>query len=1058
MRSRFTLLFLALTPLAAAAQTPTGLVRQASDAAVLDEMRLRNIGPAVMSGRISDIAVQAPTRPGERWGRVVYVTSAGGGAWKTTNAGKTWQPLTDDLPVASMGAIAVAPSDSNVVYLGSGESNNLRSSSWGNGVYKSTDGGATWTHVGLERSQHIARIVVHPRDANTAYVAAMGPLWGPGGERGLYKTTDGGRTWRAVKTINETTGFTDVVLDPTNPELVYAAAYQRERRPWSFVAGGEHTGIWRSADGGATWTEINQGLPAGAKGRIGIDAARSQPRTLYATIHHADSSGVYRTDDGGANWRRVSNVTSIPWFFGQIRVDPKDAERVYFLGVQLQVSADGGRTWQNTGQNTHADNHAMWIDPEDPTHLIIGNDGGLFFSHDRGRSWDFALNLPVSTFYAIGYDMSEPFYRVYGGLQDNGTWGAPIATRDRSGILNTDWQRVGGGDGFYAQIDPNDPSIVFVESQNGNIRRVDARTGESKDIRPRAPDGMTLRYNWSAPILISPHDARTVYFGSSVVFKSTDRGDTWTAISGDLTRRLDRDTLPIMGMKGPGGLGRHDGTAPFGNIATLDESKRVRGLVWAGTDDGLVHVSRDDGRNWTRVDSFPGAPRLTYVSRVIASHHADGTAYVTLDGHRNNDFKPYVYRTTDFGRTWTSITSNLPQHGSLQVIREHHRNPDLLFVGSEFGVFVSINGGRSWSELSKLPTAAVHDLLIHPRENDLILGTHGRGIWVLDDITPLEKLAEAAAQRAYVFAPRAATIFNPAGGPTTGPGHRRYSGDNLSDGAMLSYWIGTPGGVSLAIVSATGETVRTLNADSTVGVHRLFWDLRRDPVVAGRERTQGGDEDEEGPPFARQAGIPGPYVTPGTYRVQLQSGGQVLHEATLDVRRDPLVSLTDAQLATLYEARQRAYTLQRDARTLAQRLEDARTRLAAARGSADTMSGPGAAARALERELEAVLAGVCGPVRRGPGGGPPATAFAQCGPAAGGGFGGGFGGGGGGGAQGAFQRATRVASDIGSSHFLPTPEHRADHEPAATTLNETRTPAEALLGRVDAAARALGGR
>ena len=1033
-----------------------GLVPGIPDSAVLADLVPRNIGPAVMSGRVSDIAVQRPVRDGERWGRVVYIASAAGGAWKTANGGKTWRPITDDLPVSSMGAIAVAPSDSNIVYLGSGESNNLRSSSWGNGVYRSVDGGETWTHVGIERSQHIARIVVHPRNANTVYVAAMGPLWGQGGERGIYKTRDGGRSWRAVKTVGATTGFTDVALDPTNPDIIYAAAYQRERRPWSFVAGGEATGLWKSTDAGATWREINDGLPSGAKGRIGIAVAPSQPRTLYATIHHADSSGIYRSDDAGRSWRRTSDVTSIPWFFGQIRVDPRNAERVYFLGVRLQVSDDGGQTFRPIANDTHADHHAMWIDPDDPSHMIIGNDGGLFFSYDRGGSWDFATNLPISTFYAIGYDMREPYYHVYGGLQDNGTWGGPVATRNEGGILHTDWSRAGGGDGFYAQIDPLDPNVVFVESQNGNISRVDVRVDERKSIRPRPPEGMELRYNWSAPILISPHDNRTLFFGANVLFRSTDRGDTWTALGGDLTRQLDRDTLPIMGMNGPGGLGRHEGTAPFGNISTIDESNITAGLLWAGADDGLVHVSRDGGATWTAIDSFPDAPRLTYVSRVVASRHAAGTAYVTLDGHRNNDFSPYVYRTTDFGQTWTSIASNLPQWGSLYVIREHHRNPDLLFIGSEFGAFVSIDGGESWSRLRGLPSVAVHDIQIHPRENDLLLGTHGRGIWVLDDVAPLERLAAAAARRSHVFTPRPAATFNPGSGPTTGPGTRRYEGENLPAGAMISYLVGTAQiGLSLAVMDSAGTQIRTLPVEAEPGVHRVFWDLRHRPVVEP-ERDESANEDEDDDDGDT---IEGPFVAPGRYRIRmLAAEDQVVHEAPLIVRRDPLIFMSQAELASLQDTRMRAYQLQREIHELAGHLEDARAQLAEARQDADTTAGPGAAALALEREIEGVLARLCGtPSQRE--GGDRRSPFTLCES----GGGGGFGGGGGGGSQrqqGAFQLATGVANVIGTNHFLPTPMQQADLDSASVTVEEVRDNAESLLRRVEAAVEALtaGGR
>jgi photosystem II stability/assembly factor-like uncharacterized protein len=1057
---------------AAPAQSQS-LVAGVPDSAVLASLRLRNIGPAVMSGRISEIAVPTPAA-GERWGRVVYIASAGGGAWKTTNAGVTWQPISDDVPAGSIGAIAVAPSDSNVVFLGTGESNNLRSSSWGIGLYKSTDGGRTWARSGLERSQHIARIVVHPRNANTVFVAAMGPLWGPGGERGIFRSTDGGRTWTNVKAINETTGFTDIAFDPVNPDIMYAASYQRERRAWSFVAGGAGTGIWKSTDGGTTWTAISNGLPQGDKGRIGIAVAQSQPRTLYATIDHATASGVYRSDDAGATWTRQSGLTSIPFFFGQIRVDTKNPERVYHLGQNLSVSEDGARTWRTIAGGTHADHHAMWIDPTDPSHMIIGNDGGLFFSHDRGQTWDFAMNLPVSTFYAVTVDMRDPYW-IFGGLQDNGSWGVPSSTR-YGGILNTDWVRVGGGDGFYAQVDPTDHNVVYAESQEGGLLRRDLATDESKSIRPPNPAGADVRYNWSAPLLISPHDNRTLYLGANMLFRSPDRGDSWTPLGGDLTRNLDRDTLPIMGLRAAGGHGRHQSTARYGNIATIDESKRRKGLLYVGTDDGVVAISENDGAAWRRIERFTGVPELTYVSRVIASQHADATAYVTLDGHRNNDFKPYVLKTTDMGRTWTNITGNLPEMGSVQVIREHHRNPNVLFVGTEFGAFVTVNGGGYWSQLPYLPPVAVHDMVIHPRANDLVIATHGRGIWVLDDIGPLERLAEAAQARvAYVFPPRPAATQNRGGGPTYGPGARRYVGTNPPSGAALSYLV-KPGlaqgaRLSLAILDAQGQPVRELTAQARPGLHRATWDLRYQPIgpataqggqIAGRAggagRGGGGADEEEDQPGQRGGGgggggIAGPYVVPGDYRVQLRQNDAVLNETRITVQRDPAVRLSDAEFRDLTDARMRAYTLARDARALALQLDSARARLARARQAADSSSAGARDAQSLDGQLAESLTRLCG-----------SPAAAGCGDGGGGGRGGRGGGGGrggrGGGAAGGsppiFGRATEVMGAIGTNHFLPTPAHRQTLSSAAADFEQERGRAQQALGRVDTVIRALG--
>jgi photosystem II stability/assembly factor-like uncharacterized protein len=932
---------------------------------------------------------------------------------------------------SSIGDVAIAPSNPDIVWVGTGESNNLRSSSWGDGIYKSSDAGVTWTHMGLRGTQHIARIVIHPTNPDIVYVASPGRLWGSGGERGIFKTTDGGRTWTNVKSISEYTGVTDLVMDPTNPDVLYAASQMRERRPWSFIAGGPESGIWKTTDAGATWTELVNGLPEGDMGRIGLDIAQSQPRTVYAVIHAEDEGGVYRTDDGGATWTRQSDVSSIPWFFGQIRVDPQNAERVYFLGVQMQVSEDGGRTWRNTVSGTHADQHALWIDPRDSNHLVIGNDGGLFVSYDRGETSDFALNLPVSTFYAIGHDMREPYYWVYGGLQDNGTWGAPSQTRDNDGVNNEDWVRVGGADGFYAAIDPTDPNVVFVESQNGNLRRVDLLTGESKPIRPSPPPGApNLRYNWSAPLLISPHDPRTLYFGSSVVFRSRDRGDSWEMISGDVTRALDRDTLLILGRKGPGGLGRHDGTAPFGNIATLDESRILAGLLYAGTDDGVIAISRDGGANWTRVERFPGVPDLTYVSRVIASAHDEGTAYATFDGHRNNDFEPYVYRTTDYGRTWTSIASNLPDFGSVQVIREHPRNRDLLFVGTEFGVFVTIDGGGHWTGLhGGFPTVAVHDLLIHPRDNDLIIGTHGRGIWILDDLAPLERLAEARQTRmAHVFAPAPATTLNRRGGDGV-PGHRVFETGNPPQGALVSYFVGTAvppaATVVMTIRNAAGDVVRELPAERSPGIHRTSWNLRwapadpppPSPVGAAAART----EEDEGP-RSGGGGQDGPYVEPGTYTIQLRVDGQptVAHETSLTVNADPLVRLTDAELRSLQESRMRSYRALADAHRLAQRLDSARTNLAT-----DSVANRGAIT-----EIDSVLVELRGPRRQGGGGG--------------GGGGGGFGGGGGGN-QSVIGRLSGVANQIATLHFPPTPEQRNTIDEGVAALEAVRPRANAVL-------------
>lgn len=1000
----------------------TRLVAGVPDSAVLAELRFRSIGPAVMSGRVSDIAVPSASRPGDRLGKIMYIAAAAGGVWKTTNGGATWSPLFDAQRVSSIGAVAVAPTDGNILWVGSGESNNLRSSSWGDGIYKSTDGGKTWTHMGLRKSQHIARVLIHPTNADIVYVAAMGPLWAGGGERGLFKTTDGGRTWKNLKQLGEYTGFTDVTFDPTNPDIVYAASYQRDRRAYSFVAGGPESGIWKSTDGGDNWTQLTAGLPTGDKGRIGISVSRSMPHRIYATVH-AEDGGIFRSDDAGATWTRTSTLTSIPWFFGQIRADPNIPDRVYFLGVQLMVSDDAGRTFRAIANNTHADHHAMWIDPNDSDHLVIGNDGGLYMSEDKGATWDFAVNLPISTFYAINVDQREPYYWVYGGLQDNGTWGAPVQTRTRTGVTNMDWLRAGGGDGFYPAIDPTDHNIVYLESQNGALSRFDYATQESKPIRPSA-DGERLRYNWSAPLLISPHANTTLYFAAHYVFRSTDRGDSWTKVSPDLTRGLDRETLPIMGFTGPGGLGRHDGTADFGNIATLSESPRVKGLLYTGSDDGVVAVTRDGGANWTKIEKFPGVPDLTHVSRVVASAHHDGTVYATFDGHRSNDFKPYVLKSTDYGRTWTSIAANLPADGPAYVIREHHRNPNLLFVGTEYGVFASVNGGKSWSQIKAgIAPAPVHDLLIHPRENDLVVGTHGRGMYVLDDISPLEKLAEESAN-IRLFAIRPVHIENRSGGFDI-PGDRWYTTENPPAGAIISYLVGSEvratSTFKLRILDAREQLVRELEADNGVGIQRTNWDLRYAPAIPA-EGNRGG--------FGQQQS--GPYVYPGRYTVQLQVDDRIAAQTTVEVQRDPLVRLAEAEYRDLHSERMRAYELQRSAQQLLDRIDAARRRIASSVEGKDTATAAVRDARALSAELEAVQVEVRG--RR---------------PAQGqGGFGGGSG-------NTILGRINGVASAIATRHFPPTPEHRATLNDATTALNTVTQKADGLLTRADRIVRGL---
>lgn len=903
-----------LVALTVPATAQRGGAASVTDSALVNSVAVRSIGPAVMSGRVVDIAVaESPGVRGGALGTVVYVAAATGGVWKSTNGGISWTPVFDDAGVGSVGAVAVARTNSNVVWVGTGEPNNMRSSSYGDGVYKSIDGGETFTHMGLRTSQHVGRIVIHPTNPNIVYVAAVGPLWGPGGERGLYRTADGGRTWTAVLEIDEHTGVTDVAMDPTDANVLYAAALQRERRAYSYVGGGPGSGIYKTTDGGATWEELTVGLPESDMGRIGLSVARSQPRTIYAVIEGSEA-GVYRSDDWGAVWRKTSDIASIPWFFGQIRADPWDPEVVYHLGVPLMRSRDGGRTFdERLDQGTHVDQHAMWINPENPHHIILGNDGGLYVSHDFGETWDYAINLPISQFYQVGYDMQAPFFGVYGGLQDNQTWGGPSRTRNAMGITNAEWFRMAGGDGFYAAVDPTDHHIAYVESQNGNIQRFDGRTGERKGIRPQpAPGEDDYRFNWSAPIEISPFDPSTIYFAANYVFKSTNRGDSWTRLGEDLTREIDRDSLPMMGaIPDSNAVSRHQGTAVFSNISALDLSTLSPGLIVTGSDDGVVAVSRDDGQTWRKVTRFPGVPDTTYVSRVAASRHDEAVIYATMDGHRSNDFRPYVLESSDYGENWRSIASNLPEFGSVRAFAEHHANPDLLFVGTEVAPYVSIDGGASWVRIRNgMPPVPVHDIAIHPRDNALIIGTHGRGIFLIDDLTPYEQLAEAKqGGDPYVFPIAPAMGFRENAAPQSGTrADRDYRADNPPVGATVSYLIRErpSGDLKLEIVSSAGRIVRTLEARNRPGMHHVLWDLRAQAPYAGppeEGRRQGG--------FGGfGAAIPpnqGPLVVPGTYTARLtiapENGAPRVLERFIEVTPDARVLLAEADLQRLYDLR-----------------------------------------------------------------------------------------------------------------------------------------------------------
>ncbi|HLK68504.1 MAG TPA: hypothetical protein VKU19_33960 [Bryobacteraceae bacterium] len=858
---------------------------------LLKPLKFREIGPANMGGRIDDFAVVESNT------NIVYAATASGGVWKTVNGGISWKPIFDDQPVSSIGDVTVSQSEPDVVWVGTGEANNRQSSSWGNGVYKSADGGKTWSHMGLRETAHIPRIVIHPANANVVYVAAQGKLWGPNEERGVFKTTDGGKTWSKVLYINPDTGVNDLAMDPSNPDTLYAAAYQRRRTAFGFNGGGPGSGIYRTTDGGVTWKKLTNGLPKGEMGRIGLDVYRRNPNVVYAVVE-SEESGIYRSDDKGENWVKMSNTNARPMYFSQVRVDPNNDQRVWEAGVNMAYSEDGGKTFvTNRVNRIHVDFHAIWIDPSNSDNMIVGCDGGIHFSRDGGRSWDAREQIAIGQFYEISYDMAKP-YKLCGGLQDNSSWCGPSATTNIRGITNEDWYTVQGGDGFYAQIDPEEPWIVYAESQDGNVARRDLRTHEARDIRPREDDDKMPRYRfqWNTPLLISRHDRKTIYYGGNFVFKSSDQGDNWKRVSPDLTSGVDRKTLSIMGRKVEDRttLSRNDGVAAFPTITTLTESPVRAGVLWAGTDDGNLHVSQD-GETWKNVvANVPGVPKGTYVSRVTASAFDPGTAYAAFDGHRADDFNVYLYKTTDYGQTWKSITTGIPKNGgTLHVVREHPRNRDLLFAGGEFGLYVSFDRGENWQELkNNLPRVPVDDIAIHPRENDLIVATHGRSIWILDSISALEQMTgKSADSNLQAFDVRPAVMWRLAR-KRDFDAHDVFVGANPPAGAIIDFWVkNKPDAkdVKISILDAGGKAIAVVKpAAVEAGVNRVVWGLRTDrPVpltaqeeaMAARFAAAGGDAPNTG----------GPLVDPGDYSVEISIGSEHVTKK-FKVEEDPRIT------------------------------------------------------------------------------------------------------------------------------------------------------------------------
>lgn len=920
-----------LTAQAPPARTPA-MTERPHGTGPLDRLAFRQIGPGAPSGRIDDFAVL------ESEPSTFYVATATGGIHKTTNNGVTFTPVFDHEGSSSVGDIAIAPTDANLIWAGTGENNNRQSSSWGDGVYKSADGGRTWKNMGLRASKQIARIVVDPVDFNVVHVAALGDLWAAGGERGVYKTTDGGLTWKRTLHVDDETGATELVMDPTNNKVLYAATYQRRRAQWGMNGGGPGSGIWKSTDGGETWAKIERGIPAGAKGRIGMDVYRKDPRVLYARVEHPTESGVYRSDDGGANWRKLSSVNPRPMYFSQIRVDPTTDSRIYVLGVSLHVSDDGGRTFREDGaERIHVDHHAMWIDPANPKHLLIGNDGGVSLSYDRAETWQWLPNLVLAQAYHVAFDFRTPFYHVCAGLQDNNTWCGPSAVRTNSGIANDDWYVISGGDGFQPLMDPTDPNIVYGESQDGRMSRTDRRTNERTTVRPEpleAKDGepSSYRFNWDTAMQLSPHDPATIYVGSQMLMKSSDRGRSYAPISPDLTTNTKRETLSIMGVDDKGtDIAKHDGVTAWGTIVTLEESAKKAGVIWTGTDDGVVSVTSDGGKSWKNVTAhFAGVPKWTYVSDVVPSQHADGTAYVTFDGHRGGDYGTYVFSTADYGATTKSIVSNLPKGEVARAIAEDPKNADLLYLGTETGLWVSHNRGGQWTRVSaNLPTTPIYEVKIHPRDNDLILATHARGVWILDDAGIIQQWAKAEAAGTFAFDAEPATAFNQANDKMKGfEGDMQFLGLNPAPGATLAYRLANDAKQVSWVIRDGNTVVRELSGDdlrgrTSAGLQIVKWDLRVQPLKPlpqppGAPAGGGGGGGGFG-----GGGNNGPFVLPGTYRATLRVDGKDVQTVSVAVKGDPEIAISETDRRTWFDAAKGLHDLQQQANGAAEIVQNA---------------------------------------------------------------------------------------------------------------------------------------
>lgn len=887
---------------------------QEIDTGMLQHLEWRCIGPATMGGRATDVE-GVPGDP-----RVVYAAAASGGVWKTEDGGITWKPIFDDQPVASIGDIALEPGNSEVVYVGTGEANLRNTVSFGNGVYKSTDGGSTWRHLGLDDTRHIPRIVINPHNPAIVYVGAQGHAFGPNSERGVFMSTDGGENWEKVCYIDDRHGVSDLDINQQNPNILYAGFWHFERKPWTFTSGSEGGGVYKSVDGGRSWKKLEKGLPD-LVGRIGVRVAPSNPRVVYV-IAESNEGTVFRSDDFGETFEVVSREISLAgrgFYFAAIRVDPTDENRLYALAGTLYVSDDGGRNFRRISSTMHSDHHALWIAPDDPNRMWQGQDGGIGVSYNRGESWEYVDVLPFGQYYAVFADNRQPFYYTGGGLQDNATWYGPSRIGEPYGILNDDWREISNGDGFQSVVHPDDPELFLSEWQGGRLVRTDNRTREQQFITPYPPGSggapaseHKYRFNWNAPVAASPHDPLTVYFAGNVVFKSEDFGTTWQIISPDLTTN-DPEKQKSAG----GPIWWENTTAEYHcTIISLAESPAQPGLLWAGTDDGNLQLSRDGGTTWDNViGRVRGMAPNSPVSHVEPSRTAPGTCYISFDRHMLDDCRPYIFSTSNFGRSWRDISGDLPGQAYVWVVREDPRNPNLIYAGTELGLYGTFDSGGHWFKLhlKNFPTVAVHDMIVHPRDNDLIVGTHGRGLWIFDDATPLQNLGPATLYGpAYLFDVRRAIRFA-IKETRYGIGDKQFLGTNPPYGAIVTYYLAEEpaedAGVKLEVMDETGQVIRTLgDVPQEAGLNRTAWDLR----MSGPRPRGAAEAGEEAGRFGRARG---PVVPPGTYQLRLTVGTET-YQRPVEVVVNPAVDVTGEEI-------QRQFLLTRELRDMQSLINDA---------------------------------------------------------------------------------------------------------------------------------------